>query len=189
MWARWWTLALHAEGSEAVGRSVFLCLDEHVASDENRLFQINKESQAGLDWVVLRRKIGAIERIAHLQPKRVARAQAAGPDAKLFARLQHRVPDLRRIFRGKKHLDSVFAGVAGPGNREVHSVQLELYNVVARRELDLAAEQRVKKIDHARPLNRDPAKAVTAIRQLTGSRQMLLQPCEIFIHARRIHHQ
>ena len=75
------SFAFHAEGDEPVGCSTFLCLDQHLAPDEFWFFQIDEKPQAGFDRIVFRREIGAVQRIAHLQAERVARAETAGPNA------------------------------------------------------------------------------------------------------------
>ena len=75
------SFAFHPKGNEPIRGPVSLAWARTFAADEFRLLQINEETQAGFDRVVLRGKIGAVQRITHFQAQRVARAEPAGPDA------------------------------------------------------------------------------------------------------------
>ena len=68
-------LALHAKRGRAGSLFHFPCfLISSSRPMKLRFFQIDEETQAGFTWVVLRRKIGAVQRIAHLETQRVTRS-------------------------------------------------------------------------------------------------------------------
>ena len=73
--------AFHPESDKPAREAgVFLAL-KFFATGKIRLRQIDEKSEAGFERIVLRRKVGAVERIAHLETQGVARAEAAGANA------------------------------------------------------------------------------------------------------------
>ena len=76
------------------------------------LVQLHDPAQPGLERRGGVVDLVAVERVAHLQPQRVAGAQpdrlGAGPD--------QRLPDLRRVPLPAVQLEAVLAGVAGAGD-------------------------------------------------------------------------
>ena len=73
--------ALHRKGTSRLAVP-FSLLATSISRPMNFGFvQIDEKTEAGFDRIVLRRKIGAVQRITHLQAQRVARAQSAGTNA------------------------------------------------------------------------------------------------------------
>ena len=83
--------------------------------------QINEKPQAGFDRIVFRRKIGAVERIAHLQAQacRARRGRTAECPAS-FPFSSTSFQTIAASFAGKENFHAVFAGVAGARDREFH---------------------------------------------------------------------
>ena len=68
----------------------------------------------------------AIEGVAHLQPQRVARAQAD----RQRARLEQRFPDRRRVLPAAVELEAVLAGIAGAGDEALAPGDLAVVVVI-----------------------------------------------------------
>ena len=64
----------------------------------------------------LRRQLVAVQRVAHLGAQRVARAEAARPDAEVLPGLEDGVPQLAGAVGVDQQLVAVLAGVAGPAD-------------------------------------------------------------------------
>src|SRR5437588_8030630 len=125
MRARWRALVIHFEWDQSFRRSVFFCFHQNVTACEIRFGKINKETEPGFDRVSFRRKIGAVERIAHLETERVARPEAARLDPKVLSFFEYRVPKLHCIAGAKEDFHAVFASVTGPRHRKRHSIDLK----------------------------------------------------------------
>ena len=121
-------LALHAKRDQPMRRPVLLRVHENLTANEFWFLQVHEKPQAGFDWVVLRRKIGAIERITHFQTKRVARSKPAWFNPKLCSFFEHEVPKLYRVAGAKEYFDAVFARVTRPRHRDWHSIELKIDN-------------------------------------------------------------
>src|SRR3954447_10967587 len=132
---------LHPKCHETVRASVLFRLHQHIAADELRLVQINEERKPRLDRIVFGRKIGPVERIAHFESKRVARAETARPDSEVLSRVQKVVPGFRRVFGGTKYFDSILAGITGAGYGDLRSITVEFPDLVARRQLRVLSEK------------------------------------------------
>src|SRR5882757_4840347 len=89
---------LHAKRDEPVWRAVLLGVSQDFTADELRLFQVHKETESSFDRVVVRRKIGPIERITHLEAQGVARAEPTRTDAEFFSFCEGVVPYFGCIF-------------------------------------------------------------------------------------------
>ncbi len=85
------------------------------------LSSLSQRVEAGFEDVDLFRDFVAVEAHARFEAQRVARAQAAGPDAELRARFEQRVPHLHGggLVGGDVDLEAVFAGVAGARDQHV----------------------------------------------------------------------
>src|SRR5437870_13216527 len=73
---------LHSERHELLSRSALFCLQQGVVPDEVCFREVDEEAKSCLDRISFWRKIRTIERIAHLQTQRVARAESARFDSK-----------------------------------------------------------------------------------------------------------
>src|SRR6202011_5080733 len=114
--------------------------------------------------------------------KRVARAEPAGFDSEISSLFENGVPKFHRIAFAKENFYAVFTSITGPRHQDRHFIQLKIDNVIARRQV-------YKKLADARTLNWNSAKMSAAIAETNIARTMSIQPCELFICARRIHHQ
>ena len=78
-WRR--TLAFHTEGDKPASHSFCFLALQPFATRETRFRQINKKTEPGLERIVFGRKIGAVERITHLETQGIARAEPAGTNS------------------------------------------------------------------------------------------------------------
>src|SRR5205085_4447772 len=102
---------------------------------------------------------------------------------------QQPVQNFRRVARGKKHFAPVFAGITSSRDGHLGAATFEVLDLVARGQSRLFAEHRMQQFHHARSLDREPAVIRAPVLQLAIVAQMLPQPGEVFIDARRIHDQ
>ena len=86
----------------------------------NSVSSAHDPAEAARDRVPLRADVVAVQRVADLEPQRVARAEAAGHDA---AR-EDRVPERRRVLGHARQLDALLAGVAGAVDHHLDAVEL-----------------------------------------------------------------
>src|SRR5262245_13820361 len=119
-WRR--AFAFHPKGHKPAAWPVFFCLNELFATNEFSLLQIDKKTKAGLDWVVLGRKIRAIQRITHFQAKSVASTQAARSNSKGASLFEHLVPHQPCVVGREKNFYAVFPGITGACNQKFISV-------------------------------------------------------------------
>src|ERR1044072_5821106 len=124
------TFVIHLERHQFFARPFFFGLQQNVAANEIRLCYIDKETESGLDWVPLRREIGAVEWVTHLQAQRVARAESAW----LRAFFYNQLPKFRPVLISKENFDAVFAGITGARYRDRPAVRLYIDNVIVRRQ-------------------------------------------------------
>ena len=82
-------------------------------------FQPTAQPAARLVGRDLQRQLVAVQRVAHLGAQRVARPEAAGPDAEVLPRLEDGVPQLARAAGLDQQLVAVLAGVAGPADGDL----------------------------------------------------------------------
>src|SRR5207249_11745850 len=103
-----------------------------------------KEAESCPDEISSRRQIRTIERIAHFEPQRVARAQAARFDSKRFAFFERRTPKLYCIHRAKENFDAVFASVAGARDGNSRPIEWKIGNRISRWKIGINAKQSMK---------------------------------------------
>ncbi len=85
------------------------------------LSSLSQRVEAGFEDVDVLRDFVAVEAHAGFEAEGVARAQAAGSDGELRARIEQRVPHLHGggLVGGDVDLEAVFAGVAGARDQHV----------------------------------------------------------------------
>src|SRR5581483_6207979 len=98
----------HRERDQALLGAVLLHVAQRVRADEVGVERADPR-KAARDRVPLRTDVVAVQRVAHLESKRVAGAEPARRDA---AR-EDRVPQTRRVVDHARELDTLLAGVAG----------------------------------------------------------------------------
>ena len=108
----------------------------------------------------------AVERQLAFQAQRVARAQAAGNDAELFAGFHHFVPDARAggFVGGDVNLEAVFGGVAGARDQDVlQSADGAVGEPVELHLRQIGVGEFLQRIDALRPLDRDLREVVAEV--------------------------
>src|SRR6478609_2565523 len=116
------TFACHLKSNQLARGAAFLGLLQDVATDEILFRQVDKKSEAGLDWIALWRQIGAVQRVTHLESQRVARAESARFDPKRLSVIKDGVPDHGRVFGGEENLHAVFTGVTRASDRQLYTL-------------------------------------------------------------------
>ena len=112
----------HFEADDFALRSAFgLNRQQGVAADEVAFIELEPAREAGFEDINIFRDFVAVEAHAGFEAEGVARAQAAGADAELRARVEQRVPRVGGGgFVGRNvELEAVFAGVAGAGDDHI----------------------------------------------------------------------
>src|SRR5262245_57482399 len=99
-------LSFHLERHEPAREAALLFLKQLCPPNEIWLRQVNKECEPGFQRIVLRRKVGAVERITHLKTQSIARAEPAGTNAYRFSLLQNFVPNPRGRLRGEEDFNA-----------------------------------------------------------------------------------
>src|SRR5262249_23037969 len=117
-----------------------------------------EESESRLDRVSFGREIGTVQWIAHLQPQRVARAQATGPDSKRLPLFKHSAPKLHRVFCGKKNFNAVLARITGASDGNVGCAKGNINNVISCWQLDICTEKCMEQCHDLRALDGHCAK-------------------------------
>ena len=107
-----------------------------------------------------------MQRVADLEPQRVARAEAGRDDP---AR-EHRVPELHGVLGLAHQLDALLAGVAGAVDHHFDSVELA-HGVGERLRL-----RQAEPLERARPLHGEQRVLVRRVAHLGTAELMLLQP-------------
>ena len=100
------------EGHELLVGSVCLLLTQPLGPDEV-LVECACPSESRFDWRALGRDVIAVEGVADLDPKRVARAKAR----RARSLVHEHFPDPLGILRPQQELDTVLARVAGAANQ------------------------------------------------------------------------
>ena len=125
-----------------------------------------RPAEPGGDRVGLLRDVVAVQRVADLEPKRVARAEPARDGA---AR-EHGVPERRRVVLGTAQLDAGLSRVARAADHDLDAVDLAHL---------MRERRRVRKpetLERARALHGDQAVLVRRVAHLRAARLALLQP-------------
>src|SRR5438046_7199253 len=91
------TFFLHPERNQFFARTKFFCLQQRIATDEIWFAYIDEEPQSRFDRVSFRREIGTVQRVTHLQPQRIARAQANRLNSKRLALSKYSAPKFHRV--------------------------------------------------------------------------------------------
>ena len=125
-----------------------------------------RPAEAGRDRVGVAGDVIAVQRITHLEPERVARAEAA----RRGAVRDDRVPELDRVLGRAHQLDARLARVAGAAHHHLDAVDLA-HRMRERRRLR-QAERR----DRGRPLHGEQRVLVGGIAHLGAADLALLQP-------------
>src|SRR5204862_1494752 len=94
---------------------------DRLAADEAALRGLDRPSETRLQRIRRLIDVVAVERVAHLEPERVARAEADRRDAVGGARLQQRPPEPRRLRPRHVELEPILAGVARARDQRRHS--------------------------------------------------------------------
>ena len=158
-------LLLHHERDELPLRSRLLDPAELLDAGEV-LVERARPAQAGRDRVRLRRDVVAVQRVADLEPERVARAEAARGGA---AR-DDGVPELRPVLGRAHQLAAALARVARPVHHHLDAVDL------AHRVRELRRLRQLEPLDRARALHGEQRVVVRGVAHLRAARLALLQP-------------
>src|SRR2546423_4791796 len=183
---RRWAFALHAKCYEPVRSPIFLGVGQNFAANEFRLCQVDEHPGSGSVRIVPGGRFRAVERITHLKPKGVARAEAAGANPEVLALVEDRVPDFCGVPCREESFHAVFPGVSSPRDRQPRSVKIEILDLIARRQFRVLAYHCVEQLDDTRPLDREAAVFRAPVLQRAAVAKMLLQPREVFTSPRRI---
>ena len=151
--------------------------------------QVHKDAQPGLDRRGVGSEVRAVQRVAHFQAERVARAEAAGLDGKRRALAEDVVPRFHRAPGRAEDLEAILAGVAGAGDVVVLPVDLDREDSIARGSRILAAEKGVEKLRRLRPLHGEPGVVFAVVFKLHAGIEVRLHPREVLVDFRRIDHQ
>ncbi len=113
--------ALEPEADQLPGDAALLLRPERVVAGEGRaLVELHDPAEPGLerrDGVV---DLVAVERVAHLEPQRVARAESD----RLGAGRGERLPERHGVALAAVELEAVLAGVAGAGDEALRAGDL-----------------------------------------------------------------
>src|SRR3990172_576236 len=100
------------EADELLREARLLLLLQRLAPDEVALVQLHHPGQARLERRGGVVHVRPVEPVRHLEPKRIACAEAAGTYALGLACSHEHRPQLRTLLRGTEELEAVLAGVA-----------------------------------------------------------------------------
>src|SRR6266540_5697156 len=148
------------EGDELLGHALPLLLAHALDADELGRERA-RPAEPGLDRRPLGRKIVPVERVADLEPKRVARAEPGGYGAPADEAL----PDPRRIPGGEQELDAILTRVTGAADECPDAGDGGLTEVEALRDL-ARLEQGRENRDRVGPLEREHRVVVRAVDHL-----------------------
>src|SRR6266498_1971811 len=131
------------------------------------------------DGVGFLRDVLPVQRKAHLEAKRVPRAESA----RNGAAVEHTVPQLRSVLCHHEQLAPVLPGVSGPVHHGLDSVDLALL------ESELLRLRKSEPLDRARPLNREQRVLVRDVADVGTGDFPLLEPLEIRLAVGRVDDQ
>ena len=120
-----------------------------------------------------------MQRVADLEPQRVARAEAAGGGTAG----DDPVPELTAALRRNEQLDAELARVPGPIDDARHAVDLAVLERERRR------LREPEPLERARPLHGEQRVVVRDVAHLRPGELALLEPREIGLAVRRVHDQ
>ncbi len=164
---------------------------QRLAPEERLLAQVHENGKPSFERSALWGKIRAVQWVAHLQAKRVARAEPARDKTEPRAALEDVAPGLHCACRWAKNLEAILSRVASACDVVLGAVDAHGEDFIPRRASVPAAEELVEKLRRTGSLDGQSRKFRTAVHQfqarLAGA--MLLQPCEILLDFRGIHHQ
>ena len=156
---------LHDERDELARRALLLDPPQRLDAGEVGVERA-RPAETGGDRVRLGRDVVAVERVADLEPKRVARAEAA----RRHAAREDRVPERLGVVLRTAELDALLARVAGSRDHDLDAVELA-HRVGERRSIGKA-----ESLERARALHGDEAVLVGRVAHLAAARLALLEP-------------
>ena len=131
----------------------------------------------------------AVERHRRFQPQRVARSQAARPDAEFAARVQDGVPDPLRLGRIEVDLETVLARVARPCDARRRSGRLGVDEVVIANRRQVDGGELLESRQRPGPLDGDLRVAVAGVIHLRLPAVGVPDVLVVLLLVRRVHAQ
>ena len=165
----------HPEGDELALRAARLDLAQRPGADEVGVERADP-AEAARDRVPLRPDVVAVQRVADLEPQRVARAEAARRDAAG----EDRVPQRRRVLGHAGELDPLLAGVAGAVDHHLDAVDPP--HLPGERLAALQAEP----LERARALHGEQRVVVGDVAHVRAAQLVLDEPVEVGLAVRGV---
>jgi hypothetical protein len=135
-----------------------------------------RPAEAGRDRIGRLGDVVAVQRVAGLEPQRVARAEPARDDAAC----EHRVPQHTGVFGHAEQLAAVLARIAGAVDHRGHPFDLRLGEGEGR------SRRQAELRDRVRPLHGQQAVLVRDVADVGAAHLALLQPGEVDLAIRRV---
>ena len=158
----------HAQSPQPRWDAAFPLVQQRVAAHEVALVERDRPRQPGLEGRALLADVVAVERVAHLQPEGVARAEARRQRPERRARCEQLAPQVHREVAGDDELEPALARVARTryDDLPIAPRRLHAVHVCERGRL---GEQPADQVERSRALRRDDGEVV-ANRRLDARR-------------------
>ena len=155
---------------------------EDIGTDEIRI-QRAEEAEPGFQRRLVRREVGAVQRIAHFQTQTVAGAQAAG-----FGSCSKKgFKPFDAFLSRAEEFKTIFPGIAGAADNEIRPFRRDAGNSIAGGKFH-TGDDAGEYFSAFGTLNSQPHVFVGVVFQGYACRLMGGKPCEVFINLGGVHH-
>jgi hypothetical protein len=167
-----------AAGAEALDRR---------APHEIPLGRLDDPAEPSLEWTGGLVDVIAVERELHLEPERVAGAEADRLDAVAVARLDQCAPERLGAGRGRVELEAVLARITGPGDDRGHPRDRAADEMVVRHARHVRVREPPDQRLGLRALHREERRLRAHVRPPRRAAAVRRDPCPVLVDVRRVY--